>query len=788
MEAVWAVFYGIAGSLGILHGIADALEVSYHAGTVWIWTVLFSALWGVVFGWKAYRKYLIPSAAGVVILAGILRWKEIREGFCRSFERAADAINDYYSVSWEVADYARTGGISTEQTALLAMSVLITCLLVGGLALKKGRVLLAGLFLMGFLAPFLIGKVPEDQTVWELLIGIVGLLALQVRLPGSRQQPDVFKRVNRVLIGFAVVALVGGAYFLEPFLQTVFPAGGGKQKEALEEVWQNIRQGAGMGGSGKTDTAKGGIGNGDLSAAGRLEPGKEPQLKVIVEGKPQTELYLCGYIGTTYDGERWERLARGARDQLGRREELEARKGDTYRWLSKEKEAGQLSAEYLDTEKIYQYLPYGSKVGMEQDVWGDTYVKGTGRPVYRNSFCELSESDWQERTGRRCGEVLREASEYDAFVAKQYLQIEEKQKEILRQIRLEGDTLLEIAVSMKRWMNENTSYSLSPGKVPQGKEYVEYFLFENRKGYCVQYATAATLLFRSYGIPARFVSGYLIEEDQWKQTGDGRYEVTATGEDAHAWTEIYTGDGIWVPVELTPAYGGSYVPKEENAENGSEGSMGIASDPLQEDPQENQNTGGKEQGKSEIEDTKKDEKQKDQAIEEEEQRSTDESTEDKEDFSKEKAETEKGMSGKQKTSVTEGIKFFILLILTAITGIGSRRFYKVRKRRGIFEKSRNEKVQQIFSSIYEVLRFAGMEENDCLGEAFAKEAGKICSGMEAQMKMAQEMALRAWYGKKTVSEKEERTLRRIYRKVCRNIVQELTFWKKVLFYFAKCFL
>lgn len=152
-------------------------------------------------------------------------------------------------------------------------------------------------------------------------------------------------------------------------------------------------------------------------------------------------------------------------------------------------------------------------------------------------------------------EILRKTSEYDLFVSKQYLKIDAEQKKKLQQIPLEGETLFEISAAMEQWLGAHISYSLSPGKVPWGKEYVEYFLFENKKGYCVHYATAATLLFRSHDIPARFVSGYLIGKEQWKTSDDGTYQVTVTGADAHAWTEIYTGDGIWIPVELTPTYG-----------------------------------------------------------------------------------------------------------------------------------------------------------------------------------------------------------------------------------------
>ena len=104
-------------------------------------------------------------------------------------------------------------------------------------------------------------------------------------------------------------------------------------------------------------------------------------------------------------------------------------------------------------------------------------------------------------------------------------------------------------------------------------------------------------------------------------------------------------------------------------------------------------------------------------------------------------------------------------------------------------KEQNEKVQKIFLSLYEVLRFAGMAaENDCLGDEFRKEAEKVCGEMEAQLKAAQQTALKAWYSGEDISPKEERELCRIYRTVCRTIAEKLMFREKILFYFTKCFL
>ncbi len=38
----------------------------------------------------------------------------------------------------------------------------------------------------------------------------------------------------------------------------------------------------------------------------------------------------------------------------------------------------------------------------------------------------------------------------------------------------------------------------------------EYFLLENQRGYCMHFATAATLLLRTMGVPARYVEGYIL--------------------------------------------------------------------------------------------------------------------------------------------------------------------------------------------------------------------------------------------------------------------------------------
>ncbi|MDD5629400.1 MAG: transglutaminase domain-containing protein, partial [Elusimicrobia bacterium] len=75
------------------------------------------------------------------------------------------------------------------------------------------------------------------------------------------------------------------------------------------------------------------------------------------------------------------------------------------------------------------------------------------------------------------------------------------------------------------------------------------FLFEDQKGNCEFFATAAAVMLRHVGVPARFVAGFLAEE--WNEYG--RFYDVRQGS-AHAWTEAYIG-GRWVTLDATPPAG-----------------------------------------------------------------------------------------------------------------------------------------------------------------------------------------------------------------------------------------
>lgn len=90
------------------------------------------------------------------------------------------------------------------------------------------------------------------------------------------------------------------------------------------------------------------------------------------------------------------------------------------------------------------------------------------------------------------------------------------------------------------------SYSLSPGKFHTRDPLAE-FLFEKRRGYCEYFATAAAILLRLQGVPARYVTGYSVQAGN--RVGD-HYVVRE--KDAHAWIEAYIPGAGWVEADPTP--------------------------------------------------------------------------------------------------------------------------------------------------------------------------------------------------------------------------------------------
>jgi transglutaminase-like putative cysteine protease len=120
-------------------------------------------------------------------------------------------------------------------------------------------------------------------------------------------------------------------------------------------------------------------------------------------------------------------------------------------------------------------------------------------------------------------------------------------------IRLAADvtrdqpTYYDRVMSIVLYLQQTYAYNLSLPPVPSGVDPVDWFLFDVKTGYCEQFATAATLLLRSAGIPARLATGYA--------TGDYDpvlNQAVVREHDAHAWVEVWFPHHGWIAVDPTP--------------------------------------------------------------------------------------------------------------------------------------------------------------------------------------------------------------------------------------------
>jgi hypothetical protein len=107
----------------------------------------------------------------------------------------------------------------------------------------------------------------------------------------------------------------------------------------------------------------------------------------------------------------------------------------------------------------------------------------------------------------------------------------------------------DLVMALTSYLQQNFQYTQQLGHVPAGRDPVDWFLFDVKKGYCEQFATAETLMLRSLGVPARLATGY--------STGDYNPvldQAVVRERDAHAWVEVWFPNHGWVPVDPSPGF------------------------------------------------------------------------------------------------------------------------------------------------------------------------------------------------------------------------------------------
>ncbi|MEN9935338.1 MAG: hypothetical protein RLZZ387_1917 [Chloroflexota bacterium] len=149
--------------------------------------------------------------------------------------------------------------------------------------------------------------------------------------------------------------------------------------------------------------------------------------------------------------------------------------------------------------------------------------------------------------------LRRAGATYPAWVRAPYLQLPEtlpaRVRELAQQIAVDSgaDNPYDKALAVQAYLRA-LPYDETRPAPPEGRDWADYFLFEGRRGYCDDFATAMVVLLRAQDVPARWVQGYaggVLDPD------DGAYVVRENV--AHSWVEVYFPGYGWQRFEPTPA-------------------------------------------------------------------------------------------------------------------------------------------------------------------------------------------------------------------------------------------
>lgn len=618
-------------------------------------------------------------------------------------------------VIYRVISAYQTGGVAKTRDimpgAREALIFLLTvifpwaAILFSGFLLHGGRMFAFMSMAAVVSASLAVGKIPDFLPLCMMIGCFSGALATDGLSQVKGQRAGVF-----FLTALLALLMAGGSYFLAPSLEPYFSdAPQIRKKLQNTSVIQEINRWF----SDLNSTwATSGIGNGELGNADFVSDQNKDVLRVTLDEKPDDMIYLRCYTGAEYTGDKWE----AADDPL-------------------EETVYQRGLDSLDSH-LYADSPLRHTLTVEpqEDAGGYAYRPYLSRPAQKAEDSLLYACYFRDQLNERYYTCLplsaEDELEYSGFVYQNYTSYPEERLERLRDLcsSYQPQNFLDLRDFIIRYLHQNATYSLSIGHFPEDKDFAEYFLFEKHEGYCVHFATAATLMFRMYGVPSRYVTGYVVPRDSFRKNGK-EYRAWVKDSQAHAWTEIYLSGQGWVPVEVTPGYSQASFDENETVRQS-----------------ENQN----------------------------------------QPMTRPQSE---GGADARKDGESSALPAVFIWMLCILLFMAAAVFAVCQRRRLLLKQRRQQGVREIFCDICKMMSLAGFPgQADCQDEAFQADMLRHFPWLEQEsVSQLLDMAVRANFDCQPMTEEERAFAWNMYWEFCVHIYPGLPFRKKALFIFLYVF-
>lgn len=554
------VFCLVGGGMGC---ILSALETDYHPLLVELITLVVSLFLASLYYRKAWENggYLIFFVFMAMIGFGAQNY--INSGFYNVMNDLMESASDFFESNAMRSYGERVGNTTLAVTISMSYIGAVICLIVNILISRRMKYFLV-LFSVGvsLAFPLYLQLEPEPLFVIQLFTGL--FLASGIARGGhyslghNNRQYCQKKQTIRYVYAWRTVAQAGGCVFgivlfVSVLLSLLAPVDDyhkrhpdGAWKKSTMDTVENLSV-LGIAGLFNFYSNTGGLTSGRLGGVSAVRLDYETDLTLTFVPYNEERFYLRKFIGQDY--QYWENRWETSQYSTSMTEYHAAA---AYRKGEKTSGKGIAKIENIAAETGV-YLPYYS---LDNDKI--LYVGRSQEYEYYISGDHFAGQD-----------VLKD---YDGM----WLDIPDPIMGVLDDFCKEADLSgepEEIVQQLAAYYQKEIPYTYQPGLTPYGQDFVEYFLTKNRRGYCAHFASAATLLFRYMGIPARYVEGYAIDPEDIGEEGEvlrnekvedyyngyteleetGVVKVNVTDANAHAWVEIYQDGKGWQVVDITPA-------------------------------------------------------------------------------------------------------------------------------------------------------------------------------------------------------------------------------------------
>ncbi len=297
---------------------------------------------------------------------------------------------------------------------------------------------------------------------------------------------------------------------------------------------------------------------------------KDRNYAVLETDNMEDDLYLKGYTGGIYTGDAWKEIEDDEYEFIDEFRTYLTEKGIALPTLSGDAIDSDINGNDLRPSKIrlydfrrqkdYMYLANAtvSSVGTQSKY--DKYLVAKDKADYEyNAYCSSNAPFVVATTSRFDTFSFKKYwRTYVDFVNYEYLMLPEEGLDEIKRLGeiLVGQNIYQSVDNVRAYVAETTEYSDFVAKLPDGKDFASYFVFEKRMGYSAHYATATAVILRSMGIPTRYVEGFYVPNEQVLKGENmgGARKVQLTDANSHAWIEVFVQECGWIPVEVTEGF------------------------------------------------------------------------------------------------------------------------------------------------------------------------------------------------------------------------------------------